>query len=244
MVGLMWLPVTSFSGAVTNTVRFSDFTESSGTDATPLFHAPTVSGDTLNFDPVFTAYANGSGGNASDTTEGQLGFEVSAAGDHVIRKVQITERGDYNMLSFGNSALVDVTATLFVEVLEVDGKALASPVNGTAQMSFDPKADGQFLLSSFGTDSGLWIGSLIVDLDALLADNSISYVNGATRVNLELGNTVQALAQTDTEAFIANKDLQVFALSSNISSIPEPASLELLFGITSLLAFIRHRRCG
>ncbi|MEN8255575.1 MAG: hypothetical protein ABFR33_08905 [Verrucomicrobiota bacterium] len=232
------------SAVASATVSYSDFTESSGTDATPLFQTPTVSGDTLNFDPVFTAYADGSGGNASDTTDGHLGFDVYVIGNHIINELRFSERGDYSLLSFGNAALVDVSATLFVEVLEVDGAALASPVNGEAEMSFSPNANGQFLLTSFGTTSGLWTGSADFDIDTLLASHGVPFDNGATKVHVELGNTLQALAQIDSQAFIGKNDLQVFSVTSEAGSIPEPASLGLLIGIPVFLTFIRRRICN
>lgn len=239
--GLFWSLATASATQIESTVSYTGIHESSGTDANPLYYAPNVSGDTLNFDPVFTAFADGSDGNASDTTDGQLGFDVCATGDYFIDELRFSERGDFRLLSFGNAAVVDVSATFFIEILEVDGAALPAPVNGEAEMAFSPNVDGQFILTSFGTSGGLWSGSVSIDMNTLLATHDVPYINGATKIHVELDNTLQALAQTDSEAYVAKKDFQVFSATSNGVSIPEPDSLVLFAGFSSLFAFIRRR---
>ncbi len=240
LCSVLWSQTTASATPIENTVYYNNVIESSGTDSTPLYYTPTVSGDTLNFNPIFTAFADGSDGNASDTTDGQLGFDVCATGANVINELQFSERGDYSLLSFGQAALADVSAAFFIEVLEVDGAALASPVNDEAEMTFSSNVNGQFKLNSFGTSCGLWTGNVNFDMNALLTTSGVSFVNGATKIHVELDNTLQVLAQTDSEAFIAKKDFQVFSVTSNPNSIPEPATLSLVAVLSGTVLFIRR----
>jgi hypothetical protein len=237
---VLWGFSAASANVVGTTVTYSNIEESSGTDATPLYYTPVASGDTLNFDPVFTAFADGSSGNASEMTSGRISFDIQASTGNAINGLQFLERGNYSLLSFGNAALADVSATLFIEVLEVDGAALLSPANDDAAMMFDPASDGQFLYNSFGISDGSWTGNTSFDLNALLFASGISYSNGVTKVHVELANTLLAMAQTDSQAHIAIQDLQVVSTTSSMASIPEQASLVMLSGMGSVILFIRR----
>lgn len=133
-----------FTGA---TVSYNQVIESSGTDAKALYNEPGVTGDTLNFNPTFTAFASGAAG--TDTTDGQLGFDIDAHAGSFIEKLMFSEAGDFSLSGFSNDAYADVSASFFVEVLEVDGVAI-DPVNASTSMTFSPNANGSFLLSVGG----------------------------------------------------------------------------------------------
>lgn len=219
-------------------VCYNDVSESSGTDANALYNAPSITGNTLNFNPDFTAFADGSEGNASDTTDGQLGFDICTLGGNFIDELVFSERGDYSFSSFGNTALVDVSASFIVEVLDVDGVELLTPVNGEVMMTFSPNDEGTFSFSGFGLTGLLgWTGSMSMNILDLLTTNDVPFINGATKIHVELDNQLQALAQSGTEAFIAKKDFQGFS----VTSIPEPSSLVLIGLTASMIGFIRRR---
>jgi hypothetical protein len=237
---VLWGLSAASANVVGTTVIYSNIDESSSTDATPLYYTPVASGDTLNFDPVFTAFADGSSGNASEMTIGRLSFDIHASIGNIINGLQFVERGNYSLLSFGNAALADVSATFFIEILEVDGIALHTPVNEEATMIFSPNADGQFLYNTFGISNGPWTGNVGLDLDVLLSASGISYSNGITKLHVELDNTLLALTQTDSQAHITIQDFQVVSTTSSIASIPEQASLVMLSGMGSVLLFIRR----
>lgn len=239
LCGVLWGLSPASADIAGTTVSYLNIYESSGTGDTPLYNTPVASGDTLNFNPIFTAFADGSGGNASEMTNGRISFDVQANSGNVINSLQFFERGNHNLLSFGNAALADVSATIFIEVLEVDGAALHSPVNEGATMTFNPNADGQFLYDEFGISSGSWTGNAAHDLDALLSANGISYSNGATRIHVEIDNTLLTLAQTDSQAYIAIQDLQI-STTSSLAPIPESASIPLLICTSGLFVFIRR----
>ena len=223
-----------------STVNYANIYESSGTGTDLLYLAPVTTGDTLNFSPTFTAFADGSSGNAAEMTAGRLSFDVLATSGNVINGLDFLERGNYSLLSFGNIALTDVSANLIIEVLEVDGTALPSPLNDDMVMTFNPASDGQFEHSSFGVSNGSWTGNTSFDLDALLYSNGIAFLNGATKVHVELDNTLLSMAQTDAQAHIAIQDLQVVS-STTSTIIPEPASRFLLGGMGSAILLLRRR---
>src|SRR5688572_9139741 len=60
-------------------VMFLDVTESSGTDAVPLFGPPTFVGQELGFSPTPAFAANAAGGT-TDLTDGQLNYTIMSDG--------------------------------------------------------------------------------------------------------------------------------------------------------------------
>ncbi len=227
---------TNYGDFAATTVSYNQVTESSGTDANALYYAPTIAGDTLNFDPIFTAFASGAGG--TDTTDGQLGFDINADPGNFINKLMFSERGDFSLSGFSNDAYADVSASFFVEILEVDGVALAQPINASTSMTFDPNANGSFLLSVGGVPlyDGIWSGDMAIDIEALLVLNGIPFINGATKLHMELDNTLTALSQAGTSAYIAKKDFQGFS----VTAIPEPATLGLVAIFSAGFLFTRR----
>jgi len=215
-----------FDGA---TVMYLDVTEdaNSAGDDPPLFGAPTISGDSLDFDPVgFSASAAGAAGN--DITDGNLQFDIVAKPGKYLTNVQFSEAGDTTLAGFGTDAtFTSVTAMLFLDIEEVDGVPLNSPINVIASMVFTPSS-GDYGL---GTDGGggpifssAWSGSVTVDLLQTLTDNNVPFVNGATKVSFNLDNTLTALSEAGTSALIAKKDLDGLTVTANV---PEPSTVAL-----------------
>jgi hypothetical protein len=81
-----------------------------------------------------------------------------------------------------------------------------------------------------GTDGGggplfnsQWSGMLLVDIDQALVSAGVNFELGATRVNVDLDNTLVALSQAGTSSLIAKKDHMIIT-----TNIPEPASWGLV----------------
>lgn len=236
-----------FSG---DTVTYVDVTEDSDTgDPLPLFGAPSVSADSLDFNPVaFNANTNGAGGN--DATNASLTFMVEAHPLHVIKNLTLSEAGDTTLSGFGTDAtFTDVSANVFVDILEVDGVGI-TPISFNDSMSFTPSGGSYGL----GTDGGggpvfetVWEGSLFVDimaeLDDAVADGDIApYDFGATKISLVLDNTLTALSEEGTFALIAKKNAGGVSFSINI---PEPAAAALaVLGLAVGIVASRRRRCA
>jgi len=210
-----------FSGT---TVMYAQVTEDSGTDTPPLFGAPTVSGDTLDFNPA-SFNSSSSGAFGTDITDGTLTLMIMALPGNFIDMVEFDEAGDFTLTGFSNDAFASVTATFFLDIEEVDGVSI-NPLNISTSMVFTP-SDGDWSLSADGPGplvNGSWSGSLDVDITQALIDNNIPFDVGATKVSVTFDNTLTTLSEEGTSAFIAKKDVG----GIGITVTPEPASLGLL----------------
>lgn len=240
------------AGAHASTINYGDFAGTTVTyeqvtetalspgDTVPLFGAPTISGDTLDFNPDnFVASASGAGG--TDQTDGKLDFGINAISGSYIPEITLSEAGDYTLGGFANDAFASVTATIFVDVFEVDGAPIDT-ISGIFSMTFTP-SDGDFQLSSPidnpGGSPGIggsWSGSVSANINQILIDNSVGYVNGATKVGVVVDNTLLALSQEGTTAEIRKKDFKGFS----ITVIPEPATSGMMVLISGGIFFTRR----
>jgi hypothetical protein len=218
-----------------STVAYVGVSESSSTDAPPLYGTPVVSGDTLEFFPSPAVGPNpsigfGAAAPPSDTTDGFLSFAVNAKPGFVLADIDISEGGDYSLSGLG-SALAQVSANLIVQeiaITHVDGAALGTPVTSSSLNSvvvnFPP-----------GPSPGIWNLGTSFDFDAMLTGASVPFTGGATRVTIKLNNTLQALAQPAAAASIVKKDFDVNVDSRAV--VPEPASFALaMLGLSMVLA--------
>jgi len=172
--------------------------------------------------------------------DAQLQFGVTAKEGNAIAGLDFSELGDFSMVG-GGFAFVDVTANFYVTIMDVDGEELDSAFTTASSMTFSPNADGTFNHSAPFTQ-GLWDGSIYLDVLSMLDDEGISYVDGVTRMSVNLDNILVAYASAGGTSFIKKKDLTGFTVTSEV--VPEPASLVLILGTTCSLAFVRRRVIG
>ena len=235
-----------------NTVTYVDVTEDSNSgDTLPLFGAPIVSGDSIDFNPVgFDANATGAAGN--DITSSQLSFMVVAqdpfGSDFGITNINFSEAGDTTIAGVGSDlTMTSVTATVIININEVDGAGI-NTVTVPAALTFTPSG-GTYGL---GTDGGggpvfhtAWSGSLFVDLNAALIANNVPFDVGATKISVDISNSLAATSENGTFAVIAKKDFGGVSVTVNMpdpGEIPEPGTLALLgLGVIGLLT---GRRMG
>lgn len=233
----------NFSG---DTVDYIAVTEDTNTgDTLPLFGAPTVSGDSLDFDPVGFS-ASSSGGGAPDFTDGQLSFMIEAKSGNVINSLLLTEAGDTSLgrgLGSLDDAETEVTADIFIDILEVDGVPI-NQINVSGAMTFTPSS-GSYSLSGDGGGSSAfqtsWTGSYFVDFLPVLTANGIT--GDVTKVSVNLDNTLRAASATGSSAFIAKKDFDGgvnITPNPDQNMIPEPATVTL--AALGMLAFAGWRR--
>jgi len=215
-------------------VIYTQVTESSGTDPVPLFGAPTVTVNMLDFNPAgFTANAAGGG---ADITDGQLNFGVVvpqgtfAPPTVAINSISLSEAGDFTLFGIGTAA-TSVAAGLFMQatITEVDGLAVAPIIVSTsASLSWD-------LLLNPGVSQGWNLGAS-VDLEQAIVDAGLVFNLGVTKVDVFLNNTLLAISEPSTAAFIAKKDFVV-----DVSIVPEPTAAALaLMAFLGLGAVIRR----
>jgi hypothetical protein len=247
----------NYGNFVGSTVTFQMVQEDSGTDATPLFGAPSIGGDLLHFGSM-TFNSASSNGAVPDMTDGQLTFAVESNNKQTqaIPFLKITEVGDTTMTgnvppgSVATSTSVDLA--VFVDIFEVDGVALPAPIKLSgmstpplpvltpmySQLPGNTPSDGAWQL---GVDGGggpsfttQWGGMMLIDLRDALVKSGTPFVRGATRLTVNLDNVLVATSVDGATATIAKR-------AFTISSIPEPSTslLLMLALVTGLMARVR-----
>ena len=225
----------SYGDFTGNTVMYLDVREDTRDTPNPLFGAPDIKGDKLDFDP--TMFRAGPISDGSVVVDAQLNFTLmSNSNDAGITDVIIEENGDFTLSGLGNAeALATVGTNVNFTVLEIDG--LPAPLglpDGSAMMMFSPDAAGQFSLDDEGISTAApWSGMLNLDIAAFLASNNVG--GTATKIEFAIDNTLTAAAANGGSAFIAKKDFNGVSIT-----VPEPSSLTLLGSL--LLCYLGLRR--
>ena len=224
-----------FSDIPPGSVMYLDVTETANTpgDIPPLYGAPSVLGNLLDFDSAgFNATAQD---GSSDITDGQLNFTLMADQGQYITDFFISESGDYSLLGTGTTAtnITYALAVTSVKVLEVDGVELDTPVT-LAPLNVSGGDD----LGS-GTDALTpWSLQLAYSLDTALQNTNVLFRAGVTKVEIAVNNTLAAISEDLSIASVSKKD---FTISTNTEDIPEPAA-GLMIGLGLGLAGLRRRR--
>jgi hypothetical protein len=229
----MWQPVAmaapiSYGSHVGSTVNYINVAEDTTTsDPVPLFGAPVFSADSIDFNPVgFDAQAMGAGGN--DVTGARLTFAVEAQPGKFLNNISFSEAGDTTLAGSGNdSTATAVTATGTITVSHANFAPI-TPVVQPIALTFTPSGGGYGLASDGGGGpifSQQWSGSLLVNIQQI--------VPNATRVSIDLTNTLTASSQAGTMALINKQDFGGISITVNI---PEPGTL--ILGVLGVLAWV------
>lgn len=208
-------------------INFLHVTESSGTDPVPLFGPPKPFFIGLDFDPQqFTAFGNG-GGN--DFTDGQLNFAMRADPGTGIGQINLFESGDYTLAGLGTAATQAFAGAIMrVTVTQIDG------VNVTPITLSPFSASAAFNLPSNPGVAQPWSLAFTADINGALTALGRSFDVGATGLEVVINNSLGALSEAGSIAFISKKDFV-------ISVVPEPTVTALLAG-SGLVGFLLRRR--
>lgn len=215
------------------TVQFLNVADQNG-----LFGAPTVSGDSLDFSPS-TFEADCAASPSCPPTplivDDTLTITIQANTGSFLDDIQLSEAGDTTLASFLNAfGATVVSATVFVDIFEIDNVPVNN-INANAQMTFTQ--NGQYETTDEGPGTHIWTGSLLIDLDSIIAANGGS--GRATRVQLNLNNTLTAFAASGAAARIEKKDIDGLA----ITVVPEPGTAILMgLGLLGLASTRRSAR--
>jgi hypothetical protein len=187
-----------------------------------LFGAPNLTGDTLDFNPTgFNASA--SNGNFA-FTDGLLTTTIMATNpNQFINQLWISEFGSYSLLGgtpAGTKAGISIDS-IQAKVTQVNGVAIAPIIlpktitytNGGAAPS--TTAFGGIQFSSTG-------GALIGQPWSANVSFNLAAVPGATKIDLVLDNSLFAMSEQGSFAFIDKKDFQIFN-----TVVPEPGTIML-----------------
>jgi len=222
-------------------VTFLTVTESSD-HALPLFGAPnliappspvfpcvlangcTVNGNSLTFSPQLFDAISAASSPLSETVDGQLTFMAQAKAGKTINLVNFQEGGALSVTGLTgttNDTQVDVSLIGFVTVTEIDGvgvNAIAIPVEGI--FDFGVGGNGTWRFLAEGAANGkLWNGSDTININQELTSRGIPFVKGATKVAVNIDNTLFAQSELTGSASIDKK--RFFIITFNV---PEPAT--------------------
>ena len=226
---------------VGNTVMYLQVTELNG-EPNLLFSAPSVVGDTLKVDPV-NFFSEAGGGVGADIVDSELNMVVMGKPGFFIQNLQISEAGDHTLIGApGALGQAQVGASLFFEVLEIDGVAVAGGPNGSVNMQVSTGSGpngGIYSLPGDGGTNIIWEGSAFLDIAAAMAASPFAGQN-ATKVRIEYENTLSTFADPTAAAFIKKKVISGLTIQTNI---PEPGSVALaLVACLPLVAVAIRRR--
>lgn len=216
-------------GPVPPGVSFVDITESSGTDAVPLYGAPSAFATGLAFTPTpaFAAQSNLGGG---DLTDGQINYTVVAPGG--VKQVDFAEGGVYSLIGAGTAATQTfAAASLRAIVTEINGISVA-PINLTPSLG----STAFNLVANAGANQS-WQIALTVNVASQLAGLGYTPNDLPTRVDVVIDNQLGAISELTSQASISKT---TFGITTG--GIPEPNSLALAGLALCGLAVGRFRR--
>jgi len=224
--GAPLLAVTVHGDFAGSTVDFFGVTETSATDPTPLYGAPSVFGNSLAFFPL--DFASSAAGGASDVTEGTLLVTITAKPGFFIDKISIIEFGDFSLSGVGTSAtFASVSGMLDLTDLSGGSGTHSDPLAVSPSMPVD--------LSGGPTD-GLFSGAAEIDLAGL-------GLFGITSVFLEFANILETGSEPGTSALIQKKLISGTTITVD-TVVPEPSALVIwsVLGLLLTLGTWRSRR--
>jgi hypothetical protein len=232
----------NYGDFVGDSVVYRNVTEENS-EAGLLFSAPTVVGDTLEFNPV-NFFAEVDPGPGSDITDSQIHTVVQARPGFFIDNIQIDEVGDYTLVGVPNAfGHAGVGAAFFFEVLAVNGTLVGDGPIGSASMQFTSGSGpngGQFNLpGDVGTDD--WFGSAFLNIAGALSGTQYAGQR-VTSVRLSFDNTLSAAADENASSFIKKKEIGGIIIRTNI---PEPSTLAMIgLAVGASSVVIMRRKLG
>ncbi len=228
-----------FSDIPPGAVIYQDVSESSFTNPVPppLYGAPSVTGNLLDFDP--SGFGVSASGGAANTVDGQLNFTVKALPGAGITSFAIIESGDFSFSGIlpAPGTFVSASAGATVTILEVDGVALPGPIAVFASDLFVT----DYPTTGGAPVTGLLPWSLATSVD-LASAIPFPFVSGATLFEVAINNQLQATtAVLGHQAAIAKKDFKIVVIGDlEPNMIPEPSSFALLAVAGLAIATVRR----
>jgi hypothetical protein len=220
-------------------IMFQGVTESSGTDAVPMYGPPDPYIVGLDFDP--TNFVSTSSAGSADITDGQLNFTIMGlANDNGyvgVSGINLSEAGDYSLAGAGTLATtISAGAIMRATVTQINGLPVAPinliPVNA----SFSDSLPGAVVAAP-------WSLSLFLDVAAQLQGLGFGANDLATKVEVAINNALTSASEASTVSFIAKKEFRIDLTPDTVGDpfIPEPSSLMLVALVAGALALFARR---
>jgi hypothetical protein len=201
-----------------------------------------VVGDTLKVDPVNFFSEAGGAGPGADITDSELTMVVMGKPGFFVENLQISEAGDFTLIGApGALGQAQVGASLFFEVLEIDGVAVGNGPSGNVNMQVTTGSGpngGMYSLPGNAGTNIIWQGTAFLDIAAAMAASPFAGQN-ATKVRIEYENTLSTFADPTAAAFIKKKVIGGLTIQTNI---PEPGSVALALVASLPLVAVAIRR--
>ena len=206
-------------------------------DPNPLFEAPALAGDSLIFTP--SSFDAAAVNNAFDSTHSTFNATITSTSTASIDIILIEEGGDYSMFGPGSDGtFVSASMGGTLQILNSTNAGDIGQIitwGGTGsdfEAVFTPglAPDGTSLFETNPPNGSFaWTASVAIDIASLFP--------GATQVELQFNNQLQAFAAAGASASIQKKAID----GPKITVIPEPGTAALLaLGLSGLA--IRSRR--
>jgi hypothetical protein len=194
-------------------VTFINVTESSGTDPVPLYGPPAPFAFGLDFNPQNFVASTANGG--ADITDGQLNYTIQSPG---LTFLGVTENGDYTISGLAGTPATRVAAGVIARatVTQVNGVNVVPTPLLPVNASFSDALPPDEVTQPWSLGLGLNVGAQVT---ALFGQGA-----RATRVDIVIDNTLLAISEPGTIAFIAKKE---FIVDHDV--VPEPSTLGLAF---------------
>jgi hypothetical protein len=192
----------------------SFFTYANGLSQNGLFGNPTlVGGDTFTFTPTnyIANSVNGVGASVPDLMQ----VELTANAGQRFTMIRITEFGSYGIVGGGT---VQASGSLnLIDLLNVRAPAISPLVAGATAPVVQPMP-----ISTVG--SGLWSGSVVIDLTTIIGPDW-------TKLRLSFTNVLQATSIAGGSSFIDKKIVGGPSIIVEIFPAPGTASMLALGGM-------------
>jgi hypothetical protein len=217
-----------------------------------LYGTPSLSGDSLTFNPInFVVSASG---GSSEFQDGRLTVQEITPTNPLgnLSLISINEGGAWAVID--GTDLTSAEETLIANELfinQVNGVSV-NPIAVTPTFNFTDTKNGAAnittssiggtgnfdVTSAGGVGNGSWNLTISFNLPAALAAADLT--GRVTGVNLILDNQLTATSETNSSAFI---DKKFFNIGTNDTpAVPEPAPATLALGAAACALFARRRR--
>lgn len=209
--------------------------------ATALFRSPSVSGNSLDFNPLSYSASTSNGGTGAAI--GNLSFGIVVPKKNSVARISnviLNEFGSTTLtgnVAPGSQATASaVFANGVLDIHRVDFEGI-NHISVPFSFTFNPSG-GTFFL---GTDGGggplfntSFTGSVTIPVSAILVANGFDASQGATDLSITLSNELHTISELGTSAYMSTLDFGVVAQN------PEPAGFSFL--AVAALALLRRRR--
>jgi hypothetical protein len=207
----------TYNDVDTGAVLFSGISESSGTDAGPLYGQPVyLSSNQLFFPTKFVSTASD---GSVDSTIGDLNMTISAADGLAIQSIIISEYGNYTLTGDGGAG----TSASILSSYNVGGQ------NGTIDMS--PRNTYNLYKDNQGTDA--FDGSVTLDFSGLGIDELSFFLSNDLATTSEAGTTATIQKTLESNQVL----VEIYT-----APIPIPGAVWLLGSGLLAVAGLRRRK--